>query len=234
MSQARERRVVAVAAVAGAILLVTGTLLHPMVADPNTPIAAFAEYAADPFWRASHLTQLAGVTLIVAALVSVPRLVIESPGTAASAVASAGAVASLAIAAALQAVDGIALKTMVDRWAAAADPEKGVIFQVAIGVRQVEIGLAAMLSLVMGATFAMYGMALRGTAVHGPWRASLAVLGGVGLLVSGVLTACTGFSSTAMNVSMTSTALLLLWLLALAQRMWQLGSAARSTGKPLA
>jgi hypothetical protein len=39
-----------------------------MKADPNDALAAFAEYAADHFWVASHLTQLLGVTLIVAAL----------------------------------------------------------------------------------------------------------------------------------------------------------------------
>ena len=35
-----------------------------MGADPNDPIAAFSEYAADTWWVARHLTQLAGVTVI--------------------------------------------------------------------------------------------------------------------------------------------------------------------------
>jgi hypothetical protein len=39
-----------------------------MKADPNEAIAAFTEYAADQLWVASHLTQLAGVTLMLAAL----------------------------------------------------------------------------------------------------------------------------------------------------------------------
>ncbi len=59
----------AICAILGAVLLFTGTLLHPMDADPNDPVAAFSEYAADELWVASHLTQLAGVALIVAALV---------------------------------------------------------------------------------------------------------------------------------------------------------------------
>ena len=46
-----------------------GTALHPMSADPNVPLAAFAEYAADRHWIASHLLQLASVALMVAALV---------------------------------------------------------------------------------------------------------------------------------------------------------------------
>ena len=34
-----------------------------MDADPNIPIAAFTEYAADHHWVASHLTELFGVRL---------------------------------------------------------------------------------------------------------------------------------------------------------------------------
>ena len=58
----------ATCAIAGSVLLFIGTYLHPMSADPNQAAAAFAEYAADPLWVASHLTQLAGLALIVAAL----------------------------------------------------------------------------------------------------------------------------------------------------------------------
>jgi hypothetical protein len=58
-------------AIAGSLLLLLGTYLHPMPADPNDAVAAFTEYAADRLWVASHLTQLAGVTLMVGgALVS--------------------------------------------------------------------------------------------------------------------------------------------------------------------
>ena len=57
-------------------------------------------------------------------------------------IATAGATVSLALAAALQAVDGIALKSMVDAWAAAPASEKRVVFHAAFAVRQLEIGLA--------------------------------------------------------------------------------------------
>jgi hypothetical protein len=58
----------AACAASGVLLLLVGTLLHPMGADPNDPAAAFAEYAGDRFWIASHLVQLAGMAAIVAAL----------------------------------------------------------------------------------------------------------------------------------------------------------------------
>ena len=46
-------RIGAVAAIAGALTLFVGTFLHPMNADPNDPLAAFTEYAADHHWIAS-------------------------------------------------------------------------------------------------------------------------------------------------------------------------------------
>ena len=59
-----------------------------------------------------------GVALIVAALIVVSAQLESTGGVAVARIASGGAIASLAVAAALQAVDGIALKLMVDAWAA--------------------------------------------------------------------------------------------------------------------
>jgi hypothetical protein len=216
------RRGAATAAVAGSFLLLTGTLLHPMSADPNDPIAAFAEYAADRWWVASHLMQLGGVTLIVASLVLLAKILGRGRrgGEAWAELGKAAAVASLATAAALQAVDGVALKAMVNRWAAANEPEKQMVFQAAVAVRQVEIGLASMVSLLFGLTAATFGAALRADAGFPRWLAWLGLTGGAGLLVAGALMASTGFSAAAMNASMPATILLLAWLVGVGVRLW--------------
>ncbi len=60
----------AVTAVAGAIVLMVGTMLHPLGADPSEPAAAFTEYAADDFWVGSHLSQFLGVALMFVGLVA--------------------------------------------------------------------------------------------------------------------------------------------------------------------
>ena len=60
-----ESKVAATCALAGSVVLFIGTYLHPLAADPNEAVAAFSEYAADRLWVASHLTQLAGVVLLV-------------------------------------------------------------------------------------------------------------------------------------------------------------------------
>ncbi len=69
-TQQHLARVGAAAAMSGAVTLFVATLLHPMSADPNDPPAAFAEYAADRLWVASHLGQFLGVAALGVALVA--------------------------------------------------------------------------------------------------------------------------------------------------------------------
>ena len=64
-SQLGVARVGSIAAIAGAVLLLVGTYLHPLGADPNVPVAAFTEYAADRHWVASHLMQLGSITSLL-------------------------------------------------------------------------------------------------------------------------------------------------------------------------
>ncbi len=219
----RSDRIGAVCAVLGAVLLFAGTYLHPMQADPNDPIAAFSEYAADQHWVASHLTQLAGVALIVAALIVVSAQLESAGGAAVARIASGGAIASLAVAAALQAVDGIALKLMVDAWAAG-PAEENSLFQATLAVRQVEIGLASVLSLLFGVTVAVYGAAMWSRNLYPKWVAGIAVLGGVSMALAGVSMAYTGFSSLAMLVSLASGSVLLVWMVAVGVLLWRRGN----------
>ena len=155
-----ESRIGATCAIAGSVLLFVGTYLHPLKADPNEAIAAFAEYAADHLWGASHLTQLAGVALIVAALLFLAQQLEAASGTGWSRIAAGGAIASLAVTTVLQAVDGIALKVMVEAWAVAPASQKEAAFHAAFAVRRVEIGLASTLSFLFGLTVTVYGVAL--------------------------------------------------------------------------
>jgi hypothetical protein len=119
-------RLGAVAAVVGALVLFASTMLHPSDADPGHAPAAFAEYATDTLWVWSNLGQFAGLAALGAALVALAATL--EPGRASNwgRVAVVGATASVAVAAALQAVDGIALKSMVDRWAAANGQEQRI------------------------------------------------------------------------------------------------------------
>ena len=67
---------------------------------------------------------------------------------------------SLTLATALQAVDGIALKVLVNRWAEAPAESQELLFESAYVVRQIEGGLLAMFVLGLGLTILLYGVAL--------------------------------------------------------------------------
>jgi hypothetical protein len=215
-----EDRVSAACAFIGCVLLGLGTSMHPMHADPNDAAAAFAEYAADGNWVASHLLQFAGAALLVAFLLLLARqlqgsLVVLRP------LATSGAIASLAAAAVLQAVDGVALKSAVDAWAAAPAAEKAAAFSAAFAVRQIEIGLASLLSILFGATAALFGLLLYGDGRYPTWIGSIAVAGGIGFAVGGAVIAYSGFSATAMNIQMPASLLLLTWIVAVAAILWR-------------
>ena len=215
-------RIGAVAAIAGSVTLFVATLLHPMSADPNDPVAAFAEYAADRLWVASHLGQFLGVVLIGVALLALGRSLTNGPRVETCVtIGAAGTIASVATAAVLQAVDGVALKRMVDGWAASPAEQKDAVFWAAYGVRQVEVGVASLLSLLLGLTVCSYAIALLSCATYPRWLGTIGLLGASGLITAGVVQAYSGFSPLAMNVSMPSSSVFLLWLIAVGVVMWR-------------
>jgi len=214
-------KLLAASAFLGALLLSVGTWLHPMDADPNVPLAAFTEYAADRHWIASHLMQLLGVAAVVAALVLLSRRMKTGAAGDWVALGSAGAIASLATAGVLQAVDGVALKVMVDHWADAEGAAQLALFHAAFGVRQVEIGLASISSLVFGLTVVVYGIAFLIDGRAAKWIGMLAILGGLSMALAGIAIAYTGFSGLAMLLNMPASLLLTAWLVALGIIDWR-------------
>jgi hypothetical protein len=225
MNNQRTNRLVAIAAIGGAALLAVGTWLHPMGADPNAPLAAFTEYAADQHWVASHLMQLSGIALMVAALALFSRMMATGRADVASSLGKVFAVASLAVASALQAVDGVALKAMVNVWAAAPEPNKQMLFVGAFAVRQIEIGLASIASLLFGLTAALYGVAILIDSRFPKWLGFVAIAGGIPTAISGVVIAYTGFSGLEMAIIMPSNILILVWMVAMGVYAWRMPAA---------
>jgi hypothetical protein len=205
----------------GVALLVIGTVLHPMQADPAVAEAAFAEYAADRHWVASHLIQLAGVWAMIASLLLLARGLEAGPAAPWAVLGRAFGIAGIAAAAALQAVDGVALKMMVDRWAAAPEPEKAALFAAAYGVRQIEIGLAGMSCLLLGLTAVIFGLALVIDGCLPRWAGLLGVAGGISTAASGMVISTTGFSGLAMAINMPAVAVLMAWIITLGILGWK-------------
>jgi hypothetical protein len=215
-------RIGAISALIGAILLLVGTFLHPIHADPNIPADAFTEYAANQIWLASHLTQFFGVFALCLGFTAFSKTFEAGYASAWARFGLLGTAALVAISAALQAVDGVALKFMVDHWAGTTGEAQKVIFEAAFAVRQIEIGLASLFSITSGLTGSLFGMALLSSKRYPKWLGWLGFLNGVGMIVSGIIQGSTGFSGTAMDWSMTTSIVLLIWVFIVSVFMWRL------------
>jgi hypothetical protein len=225
MTQRYFDKTAAMAAFVVTILLLLGTLMHPSHADPNDAAAAFAEYAADQHWVASHLAQLFGLGLLMLALILLACLFHSELGRVLAEIGKIGAFTTIAIGIVLQAVDGIALKAMSVYWANAAPIDKPALFAATLGVRHIEIGLASMLGLFSGLTVLLYGAAMLKEAQFARWLAVLGLLGGLFTTMGGLVMAYTGFSDWAMLINMPANFALLLWALGLGVRFLTLQSA---------
>jgi hypothetical protein len=212
MSTARHlARLGAIAALVGAILLIVSTALHPLGSDPADAPAAFADYAADTLYVWSHLGQFAGFVGLGMGLAAFAGTVEPGRAAAWARLGAAGAVASVAAAAALQAVDGVALKALVDRWAAAAGEARPLAFEAAYAVRQVEIGLAGLLSVLGGLTLIAFSLAVLRSARYPTWLGAIGLLDGLGMAAAGAAQASTGSSGLAMALSMLTSSVFLAW-----------------------
>jgi hypothetical protein len=213
-------RLTAVIALLGAGLLGVGTWLHPADADPGVPAAAFSEYAADgrAGWVTAHLLQFGGVASMTLAMVLLARTVAGPRGAAWARVTAVCATAGLSTAAVLQAVDGVALKAMVDLWSSASD-DRTSLFAATLAVRQVEIGLDALLALVLAAAFLSLGVALLAARSRG--LGGLALATAAAAAANGLALALGGFSDTAMLATTASGLLGLAFLLTAAVWSWR-------------
>lgn len=207
--------------VLGVILLFIGTVLHPMHANPNDALAAFTEYAADPDWQTTHLLQLAGVLGIVIGLILFANKLDVKGDSGLVKLSIVGATISAALAAVLQAVDGVALKMMVDAWVAAAEADKPGLFHATLAVRQIEVGMASMFCLAIGFTAVMFSVVIATEKQFPRWLAVMGGLGGLATGVAGVVIAHTGFSALAMQINLPANLLLMAWVLALAVYQWR-------------
>ena len=209
------------AAIVGAIFLMVGTILHPSGADPADSAAAFSEYAADRLWTASHLTQFFGVVLMFVSLVALADTLRDEPAGWLARLAVHTAVAALAATAILQAVDGIALKAMVDVLANAAPDQKHSSYLAALAVRQIEIGTASSTAILFGAAVLLLAVAAIRSVRYPDCLGWLGVAGGVGTIAGGILSAFTGFSAIEMNVAMPSNLMLVIWIGLMGAFMWR-------------
>jgi len=168
---------------------------HPSGHNDNHPVI-FAKYARNHDWVAVHLGQFAGILLVLGGFLVLYR-VLELRGEVPvlARFAFGATIATAAIWAVLQAVDGVALKHAVNAWAHASGAEKSIRFADAETVRSAEEGINSYFRLLLGSTVVLFGVAIVRTRIIAGWLGWVAAVGGLLYMASGIAVAYRGFES---------------------------------------
>jgi hypothetical protein len=138
-------------------------------------------------------------------------------------IGAGAAVAALALYAALQAVDGVALKQAVNAWASAPEAEKAARFAAAEAVRWLEWGMRSYHDFALGLALLLSAAAVAMTARFSAILALLIGLSGIAYLAQGWIAGTEGFAPAQ------SLAIVAGWVLGLLWMVWLAVSASRES-----
>lgn len=169
-------------------------LFHP-TGEADHHEAIFAKYAASQAWVATHFAEFILILVALGGLLVLCAVLREQTPTLAL-LATGAVIATGAIWAVLQAVDGVTLKQAVDAWAAAPGLDKATRFADAEVIRWAEWGLQSYFRLILGAAFLLLGAAAVASRLLPSWLGVLLLLGGLLSLVIGFSVGYEGLEST--------------------------------------
>jgi hypothetical protein len=182
--------------VVGLLLNAVSTLFHPAGEEDNHEVI-FSAYANSDSWIAVHLGQFVGVLVALGGLLVLTR-VMRAAGrsTLLPQFAAAAAVATAAIWAVLQGLDGVGLKYAVDAWYSASGADKAIRLANAETVRWLEWGFQSYFRVLLGLTLLLVGAAmLAGRRVAARWLGWAALLGGLFSTAIGIDVGYNGLAS---------------------------------------
>jgi hypothetical protein len=167
-------------------------LFHPHGHENDHPVI-FEKYDHTDAWVSVHIGQFLAVLVALAGFVALHRL-LETRGkdVILARLALGATIATAAIWAVLQAVDGTALKEATEAWAHASGAEKTARFADAETVRWTEWGLQSYFRLLMGITFILFSAALVRARMLSRFAAAAGIGAGVLYMSIGVAVGHTG------------------------------------------
>jgi hypothetical protein len=220
----------------GLLLLVIAQVAHNTidgkVGNGNNHVAEFTAIAAGSNWTAVHVAQFLATAMLTAGVLALFSALNISAGMQLliTRFGLGAAVVSLALAGAVYAVDGVALKQASDAWAHAPALQKPGLFAAAEGIRWLEWGTRSYNSYVFGLTLVLLGVVIVWTARLPQAIGYVIGAAGIAAMVLGWQTGAQGFApSSAVWFYLFSVLFLVwtVWLLVLAWRTQPSGPAAR-------
>jgi hypothetical protein len=203
------------AAIAGAILGLVGNLVHPATAGPSDPAATAQVVAESQTWVPVHLGLIVAFILMLGGLIAIHDSI---NGGLAGALARFGMVAAIigtAGGVVLLSLDGFAAKHLAEVWLSTPADARGAALAAFSAEDSVNFALLSPLNLVFaGVTFILYGLAAAFSGTYPRGLGWVAVAGGAGGAVSGVIQAYVGEPSTATEaLGIAAPTSITLWLL---------------------
>ncbi|MBW3664212.1 MAG: hypothetical protein KY469_14020 [Actinobacteria bacterium] len=174
-------------ALVGGIVAAVANLVHPVIDDTATTEEIIALVGDTWYWTPLHLLIGAGVLILVAAFaVAAPTFPRPRARQAAQAAVVLGVLSGAIFVIQIAGIDGIAFRYLAD---AGTDAELVALLQ------DLDVALLSLsIALFMGATAAVFGIALLADARYPSWLGWLAVVAGVGNLVTGLIQSFAGLS----------------------------------------
>jgi Domain of unknown function (DUF4386) len=217
-------RIGSIVFLAGMIITVVSTSIHPSTEDPSNHPLVFTKYASNDSWIAIHIGQFAGVIMVFAGgFVVLYRLLMQSESSLASMLAWIGlalAIMTASVFAILQAVDGIAQNMTVDSWVASPPEKKAIAFGVAEGIRFIEYGTNSIFRILQGTVAVIFGVAIVKSKLLSKWIGGAGVVIGAVTIYAGLEVAYLGFGglTTIIGISMI---IYFIWAGILGGYMWK-------------
>jgi hypothetical protein len=221
-SQRLYLRIGAAAFVTGLTLFFVASIFHPSEAPAWVSELAFAEYALSTDWIDAHVGQFIGALILLFGFVALHQhlQIDDAPASAIAWFGFVTTVVTIGIVTILQAVDGPALKFVVDRWADAPVEEKDAAFRVAEAVRWIEIGINSYFRIMLGVVLVLFGAALSFSQQFPRWLGWIAVVGGTGSIWQGLFVGHHGFDTSNPAVSIPAL-IYFAWFAVAAVLMWR-------------
>ena len=186
--------------IAGAIIMILSTMIHPSDEDPFNHPLVLAEYAHSELWVGIHIGQFVGTMMVfVGGFVAIYRLLSNTESSIVSLLGLVGlalAIITASTFAILQAVDGVALKFAVDSWMASPEgkEEKDTIFRVAEGIRWIEYGVNSVFRLLQGTVVIVFGLVIAKSIIINRWTGIAGVIVGVLTIIAGIEVSYSAFA----------------------------------------
>src|SRR5262249_3228305 len=96
--------------------------------------------------------------------------------------------------------------------------------EAAFAVRQIETGLASLLSVLFGLTISVFAISMLSSQRFPLWLGGLGLLGALGTVAAGFAQSYKGFSELSMGLSMPAGMVLRVWAIFAGMFMWRLAS----------